>query len=120
MGLCRLPINDTTFMTAKFNFSGFLFNANLENSNTTDLTINLYEDKSTIKNINTSFGFDRQISNRYLLSYGLSNDLIFVRPNSINFTSLLDNVVISELDTFQNQFISFCHGCIWIMTFFKP
>ena len=103
----RLPINDTTFMTAKFNFSGFLFNASLENSNTTDATINLYDDKSTIKNINTSFGFDRQISNRYLLSYGLSNDLIFVRPNSINFTSLLDNVVISELDTFQNQFISF-------------
>ncbi len=104
--LYRLPVNDTTFLTAKINFSAFRFNAALENTNAVELTENVYADNSTIKNINASVGFERQITKRYILSYGASADIIFIKPNSINFNAYLDGNLVSSLDTFSNNNIS--------------
>lgn len=104
--LFRLPLNDTTFLTAKLNYSGFRFIGNLENTNTTDALNDVYTDKSTIGNINASIGFDRQISKRYLLTYGISNDITFIKPNNLNFVSTINGNIVNELDTFSNKFIS--------------
>jgi hypothetical protein len=105
--LYRLPLNDTTFLTAKLNFSGFRFIANLENTNTVDVLKDVYTDKSTIGNLNASVGFDRQISKKYILSYGLSNDITFVKPNSLRFVSTINGNIINDLDTFSNRLTSF-------------
>ena len=104
--LYRLPLNDTTFLTAKLNYSGFRFIANLENTNTVDVLNDVYTDKSTIGNLNASVGFDRQISKRYILSYGLSNDITFIKPNKLHFVSKINGNIENELDTFSNKFIS--------------
>lgn len=104
--LYRLPLNDTTFLTAKLNYSGFRFIGNLENTNTTDAQNDVYTDKSTIGNINASIGFDRQITKRYLLTYGISNDITFIKPNNLNFVSTINGNIVNELDTFSNKFTS--------------
>ena len=104
--LYRLPLNDTTFLTAKLNFSGFRFIVNIENTNTADVLNTIYNDKSTISNLNAAVGFDRQISKRYILSYGVSGDVTFIKPNNLDFSTTQNGNITNVLDTFSNQFIS--------------